>query len=73
VPEEPGRTTEGWQVDQFDHRAVLHLREHPAPGAIGPLSCGLDVYPQWSMGDIVDAENDHLGQAHQQLAHARRV
>jgi extradiol dioxygenase family protein len=73
VPGESGRTTEGWQVDQFDHRAVLHLREQPAPGATGPLSGGLDVYTQWSMGHIVYPEDDHFGQAHQQLVDARRV
>jgi len=57
----------------WHERPVLDDGEGPAGATPGALGLRLDVHVQRLAGFVVDAEHGDGGQAHQQLAHARRV
>lgn len=73
APAQPTRPTRVWEVDQFDGLSVFHRGQLAAAQTRRARSSLFDVDDQVSVGDVVDAEHDHVGQANKQLAHARRV
>ena len=73
VPHQSRRATEARQVHQLHDGPVLHMGEHAASGTTRPTGSDFDVDSKWLAIHIVEAEDVHLGQADQQLAHARRI
>lgn len=73
APGEPGPSAECRQIDQQHPLAILESGGHPAAPTTRALHAGLDLDEQGATDHVVYPKDVYLGQANQQLAHARRV
>src|SRR5690606_34450482 len=73
APHQPGRASEARQVDQLHPGPVLDPSAHPAAATPRRTTTGFDVHDDRLVGSVIDGEDVHLGQADEQLAHARSV
>jgi hypothetical protein len=73
VPEQPARSAGDGKVDQFDETSTLRFSNDATRRTPGSRFRSLEVHTDRTVLHVVDAEDGDGGQAHQELAHTRRV
>ena len=73
VPEQPARSAGDGKVDQFDETSTLRFSNDATRRTPGSRFRSLEVHTDRTVLHVVDAEDGDGGQAHQELAYARRV
>ena len=73
VPEQPARSAGDGKVDQFDETSTLRFSNDATRRTPGSRFGSLEVHTDRTVLHVVDAEDGDGGQAHQELAHTRRV
>src|SRR6266849_61944 len=73
APHQPRGTAKRRQIDEFDNPTILRVGHTIAAGAARTKTSRFDVDPQRAAGVVDDADDVHVGQTDQELAHANRV